>query len=112
MMLRAGYDTAALKRLVIDEFADRENRHDAMRRGLAMPPSGHRKRRPGNRADRLLADDVTDCDPNGLLAGGPALSAHTERFRQSVPGGQFHIRAVLRHHDRSLADWDPGAEGA
>jgi SnoaL-like domain len=53
-----------------------------------------------------LADDVTYCDPNGLLAGRSALSSYMEQFRASVPGGQFHIRTVLQHHDCSLADWE------
>jgi hypothetical protein len=60
-----------------------------------------------------LADDVTYCDPNGLLAGRSALSGYMEQFRESVPGGQFHICAVLHHHDRSLADWElKGKDGA
>lgn len=53
-----------------------------------------------------LADDITYSDPNGLLAGRSMLSAYMEQFRASVPGGWFHIRAVLQHHDRSLADWE------
>jgi hypothetical protein len=53
-----------------------------------------------------LADDVTYCDPNGLLAGRSALSGYMEQFKESVPGGQFHIRTVLHYHDRSLADWE------
>lgn len=52
-----------------------------------------------------LADDVTYCDPNGLLAGRDALSGYMGRFQDSVPGGRFQIESVLCHHDRSLADW-------
>jgi hypothetical protein len=53
-----------------------------------------------------LADDVTYCDPNGLLQGRPALSDYMEAFQNNVPGGRFHINSVLHHHDRSLAFWD------
>lgn len=52
-----------------------------------------------------LADDVSYCDPNGLLYGCAALSDYMEQFQSSVPGGRFRIRAVLDHHDRTLADW-------
>lgn len=52
-----------------------------------------------------LADDVTYCDPNGLLAGRPALSDYMGRFQDGVPGGSFRIASVLHHHDRSLAQW-------
>jgi hypothetical protein len=59
-----------------------------------------------------LADDATYCDPNGLLLGRAALSDYMGEFQSSVPGGRFHIRSVLHHHDRSLADWSLlGADG-
>ena len=52
-----------------------------------------------------LADDVTYCDPNGLIEGRTAFSAYMGGFQQSVPGGEFRIRAVLHHHGRTLAHW-------
>jgi hypothetical protein len=52
-----------------------------------------------------LADDVTYCDPNGLIDGRPSLSSYMAGFQSSVPGGKFHIRSVLHHHDRTLAHW-------
>jgi hypothetical protein len=52
-----------------------------------------------------LADDMTYCDPNGLLDGREALSVYMGQFQRSVPGGHFHIRDVLHHHDRVLAHW-------
>lgn len=52
-----------------------------------------------------LADDVTYCDPNGLIEGRAALSAYMGGFQQSMPGASFKIRSVLHHHDRSLANW-------
>ncbi len=52
-----------------------------------------------------LADDITYCDPNGVVAGRAALSAYMGGFQKSVPGGRFRIRAVLHHHDRTLAHW-------
>jgi SnoaL-like domain len=58
-----------------------------------------------------LADDVTYCDPNGLITGRPALSEYIGQFQHSVPGGQFHVRFVLHHHDRSLAHWALHAPG-
>jgi hypothetical protein len=59
-----------------------------------------------------LAEDATYCDPNGLLAGRRALSDYMGQFQASVPGGQFQIRSVLHHHDRTLAQWSlRGAEG-
>lgn len=60
-----------------------------------------------------LADDLTYCDPNGLLAGRSALSGYMEQFQASMPGGHFRIRTVLQHHDRSLANWElRGKDGA
>lgn len=61
------------------------------------------------RAEELVAcltDDATYCDPNGLLTGRATLSDYMGQFRASVPAGRFHIRRVLHHHDRSLADWE------
>jgi len=55
--------------------------------------------------DSCLADDATYCDPNGLLSGRAALLNYMGQFQASVSGGRFHIRSVLHHHDRSLADW-------
>ncbi len=52
-----------------------------------------------------LVEDATYCDPNGLQEGRHALSAYMGAFREDVPGGQFEIRSVLQHYDRSLADW-------
>jgi SnoaL-like domain len=52
-----------------------------------------------------VADDVTYCDPNGLIEGRLALSDYMGTFQRAVPGGQFEIHWVLRHHDRSLAHW-------
>jgi hypothetical protein len=50
-----------------------------------------------------VAGDVAYCDPNGLVEGWLALSDYMGTFQASVPGGAFRIRAVLHHHDRSLA---------
>ncbi|MGO9135359.1 MAG: nuclear transport factor 2 family protein [Methylovirgula sp.] len=67
----------------------------------------------GNELSVCLADDATYCDPNGLLTGRDALSSYMAQFQASVPGGQFHIRSVLHHHDRSLAQWSLiGANGS
>jgi hypothetical protein len=52
-----------------------------------------------------VAGDVAYCDPNGLVEGWLALSDYMGAFQASVPGGAFRIRAVLHHHDRSLARW-------
>ena len=52
-----------------------------------------------------LADEVTYCDPNGLIEGRPAISAYMAGFQQGVPGGTFRISTVLHHHDRTLAHW-------
>jgi SnoaL-like domain len=52
-----------------------------------------------------LADDASYCDPNGLLPDRAALSDYMGRFQAGVPGGVFEIRAVLHHHDRSIAIW-------
>lgn len=52
-----------------------------------------------------LSDDATYCDPNGLVEGRAALSNYMGGFQQNVPGGGFRIRAVLHHHDRTLAHW-------
>lgn len=52
-----------------------------------------------------LADGVTYCDPNGLIEGRAALSEYMGRFQVGMPGGRFHIRWILNHHDRSLAHW-------
>ncbi len=60
-----------------------------------------------------LADDVTYCDPNGLIEGQPALSAYMGAFQQGVPGGAFRIRDVVHHHGRTLAHWTlHGPDGA
>lgn len=53
-----------------------------------------------------LAKDATYCDPNGLIEGRQSLSDYMGAFQSSVPGGRFHIKSVLHHHDRSLAHWD------
>jgi hypothetical protein len=59
-----------------------------------------------------LADDFSYCDPNGLIEGRAALSTYIGGFQQSLPGGVFRIRAVLHHHDRTLARWTlHGADG-
>lgn len=59
-----------------------------------------------------LTDDATYCDPNGLLSGTAAILAYMGQFQASVPGGRFHIRTVLHHHDRSLAHWElQGSDG-
>jgi hypothetical protein len=59
-----------------------------------------------------LTEDATYCDPNGLLVGRSALSDYMGRFQAGVAGGRFHIRAVLHHHDRSIANWSlHGADG-
>lgn len=52
-----------------------------------------------------LAEDVTYCDPNGLIEGRASLSAYMDGFQQAVAGGRFEIRNVLQHHDRTMADW-------
>lgn len=59
-----------------------------------------------------LTDDASYCDPNGLLSGRAALSDYMGQFQARMPDGHFHIRSVLHHHDRSLADWSLlGADG-
>ncbi len=61
------------------------------------------------RTDELaacLADEITYCDPNGLIKGRPALSVYMGQFQQSVPGGTFRISQVIHHHDRTLAHWN------
>jgi hypothetical protein len=55
--------------------------------------------------EACLADDVTYCDTNGLLAGRPAISNYMGGFQQHVPGASFRIRRVVHHHNRVLADW-------
>lgn len=52
-----------------------------------------------------LADDVTYCDPNGLIEGQAALSAYIDGFQRSVLQGVFTIDSVLHHHGRTLAHW-------
>jgi hypothetical protein len=52
-----------------------------------------------------LADDVTYCDPHGLIEGRPTLSNYMDGFQRAVPGGRFQIRSVLHHHNRTLAHW-------
>lgn len=52
-----------------------------------------------------VTGDVAYCDPNGPIQGWQALSDYMEAFQASVPGGVFRIRAVLHHHDHSLARW-------
>ena len=52
-----------------------------------------------------VSGDVAYWDPNGLVEGWRALSDYMGAFQASVPGGAFRIRAVLHHHDRSLARW-------
>lgn len=63
----------------------------------------------GTRAAELeacLADDVTYCDPNGLIAGRTGLSAYMAGYQQQTPAGaHFVIRSFVHHHDRSLAHW-------
>lgn len=67
----------------------------------------------GTELSVCLADEATYCDPNGLLIGRDALSGYMAQFQASVPGGQFHIRSILHHHDRSLAQWAlTGASGS
>lgn len=67
----------------------------------------------GSELAACLAEDVTYCDPNGLIEGQAALSAYMGGFQQSAPGGAFHIRAVLHHHGRSISHWTlQGPDGA
>ena len=67
--------------------------------------------------------DMAKIEPPGLpavrldalrtLRGRAALSDYMGRFQVGVPGGRFHIRWVLNHHDRSLAHWSlHGSDGA
>jgi hypothetical protein len=63
---------------------------------------------PDTRSSELaacLADDVNYCDPNGLVAGRPAISAYMGGFQLSAPGAKFCIDKVIHHHDRTLAHW-------
>ena len=53
-----------------------------------------------------LADEITYCDPNGLIEGRRALSDYMQGFQDHLPGGRFHIKSVLHHHGRSLAFWE------
>ena len=57
------------------------------------------------RLDGCVTPDVTYCDPNSVIDGHQALSEYMAAFQASVPGSSFEIRAVLAHHDRSLARW-------
>ncbi len=59
----------------------------------------------GRELAACLADDATYCDPNGLIKGRAALSEYMGQFQHGAPGGRFHIRSVIHHHDRSLAHW-------
>lgn len=52
-----------------------------------------------------LADDVTYCDPEGLVPGRTALSDYMGRFQEAFPGTRFRIESVLYHHGRTLASW-------
>ena len=52
-----------------------------------------------------VTPDITYCDSNGLIEGRPAISIYMGEFQKSVPGGTFRIRAVIHHHDRTLAHW-------
>ncbi len=52
-----------------------------------------------------LADDATYCDPNGLLAGRPALSEYMGGFQDNFPGNGFTIIDVISHDGGSLARW-------
>ena len=53
-----------------------------------------------------LADACAYCDINGSIEGYQQLSNYMEGFQQSVKGGQFRIRSVIHHHNRSLAEWE------
>lgn len=60
-----------------------------------------------------LTNEVTYCDPNGIVEGRSALSNYMGEFQQNVAGGRFVIQSVLHHHDRSLAQWTlQGHDGA
>ncbi|SCX74171.1 nuclear transport factor 2 family protein [Variovorax sp. EL159] len=59
----------------------------------------------GSELIACLAEEVTYCDPNGLIHGRLALSDYMGEFQRGVPGACFSIRSVLHHHDRSLAQW-------
>jgi SnoaL-like domain len=52
-----------------------------------------------------LTDEVTYCDPNGLIQGRSALSEYMAAFQRQFPGGLFTIREVLFHNGRTLAHW-------
>ncbi|HST84559.1 MAG TPA: nuclear transport factor 2 family protein [Kineosporiaceae bacterium] len=59
----------------------------------------------GEELAACLSDDVTYCDPQGLVAGRPALSDYMGQFQNAFPGTRFQIESVLQHHDRTLASW-------
>lgn len=66
----------------------------------------------GPELEACLAEDVTYCDPNGLINGREGLSEYMSQFQRGVPGGRFQIGAVLHHHGRTLAQWTlHGADG-
>jgi hypothetical protein len=52
-----------------------------------------------------LTDDVTYCDPEGLVLGRTALSDYMGQFQNAFPGTAFRIESVLDHHGRTLASW-------
>lgn len=61
--------------------------------------------RRGSELIACLADEITYCDPNGLIQGRSVLSNYMGEFQRGVPGASFSIRSVLHHNDRSLAQW-------
>ena len=59
----------------------------------------------GGELAACLSEDVTYCDPNGLIEGQAALSAYMGGFQHSAPGAAFNIRTVLHHHGRTISHW-------
>lgn len=63
---------------------------------------------PATRTTELevcLADECSYCDINVSIEGREALSNYMGGFQLSVKGGKFHIRSVIHHHKRMLAEW-------
>jgi hypothetical protein len=60
-----------------------------------------------------LVPDVTYTDPQVSVGGLQKFADYMDGFRRQFPGHSFRIKAVVTHHDRSLARWEMvNADGA
>ena len=55
--------------------------------------------------EACLNEDINYCDPNGPVAGRPALAQYMAGFRAAMPGTRFRIAAVASHNGRTLSEW-------